>query len=342
MRSPVFLRSVFLFLVFAILPAGAKQIAWNMKEYRGNKYVPLSQVKEFYRLTSMTQAGREIILKNAELTLKFRAGGQEVLMNDVKFIFSHAIVALGTYHMSVTDLLKVIDPVLRPSKIAEAKPFDTVIIDPGHGGGDSGAYNSLGTEAGYNLIVGRLLRDRLQKRGFKVVMTRNSDVFLTLQQRVELANRHKNAIFISIHFNSAGSSGRSRARGIETFTLSPEGVAHYGRSLKDSDFIKRPGNHQDSANIALATAVHWTSLQRLNDPKLKMNIPDRGVRRARFSVLSGVKHPAILLEGGFMSHPKEKYLINSSTYQKTLANAVGDAVYFYREATLGKTKTAKK
>jgi len=342
MRSPVFFRSVFLFLVFAILPAGAAQVQWKMKEYRGNKYVPLSQVKDFYRLTSMTQSGRQIILKNAELTLKFQAGGQEVLMNDVKFIFSHAIVALGGYHMSVTDLLKVMDPVLRPSKIAAVKPFDTVIVDPGHGGKDAGAVNSLGTEAGYNLKVARLLRARLQKRGFKVIMTRDSDVFLTLRQRVALANKHANAIFISIHFNAAGSRGRSQARGIETFTLSPEGVAHYGRSLKESDFIKRPGNHQDSANIALATAVHWTSLQRLNDPKLKMTVPDRGVRRARYSVLTGVKHPAILFEGGFLSHPKEKYLINTSTYQKTLANAIGDAIFFYRQATLGKSATAKK
>ena len=338
MKSPLFLRNFLFFLIFALLPASAKQVSWKVKDYRGNKYVPLSQVKDFYNLTSMTQSGRQIILKNNQLTLKFQAGGQEVLMNDVKFIFSNAIVALGTYHMSVTDLLKVIDPVLRPAKIAGAKAFDTVIIDPGHGGKDPGARNSLGTEAGYNLKVGLLLKERLVKRGFKVVMTRSSDVFLTLQQRVQLANKYQNAIFVSIHFNAAGSRG---ARGIETFTLSPEGVAHYGRSLKDSDFIKKPGNNQDSANIALATAIHWTSLKRLNDPKLKMDIRDRGIRRARFSVLTGVKHPAILLEGGFLSHPREKYLINSSSYQKTLANAMGDAIFFYREATLGKTNKTK-
>ncbi|MFT6182307.1 MAG: N-acetylmuramoyl-L-alanine amidase [Akkermansiaceae bacterium] len=343
MKSPLLFRSLFFFLIFTLLPAGATQIQWKMKEYRGKKYVPLSQVKDFYKLTSMTQSGKQIILKNTELTLKFQTGGQEVLMNGVKFIFSNAIVALGTYHMSVTDLLKVIDPVLRPTKIAGAKAFDTVIIDPGHGGKDAGAVNSLGTEAGYNLKVGRLLKDRLQKRGFKVVMTRNSDIYLTLGQRVDLANRHKDAIFVSIHFNSVGSSGRSQARGIETFTLSPEGVAHYGRSLKDSDYIKRPGNNQDSANIALATAVHWSTLQRLNDEKtLNLNIQDRGIRRARFSVLTRIKHPAILFEGGFLSHPKEKYLINTSTYQKTLANAMGDAIFFYRQATLGQSNSAKK
>ena len=337
MRLPSSLH--FLILSFCLLlPVGAQQVEWKMKEYRGNKYVPLSQVKEFYNLTSMTQSGREIILKNSQLTLKFQAGGQEVFMNDVKFIFSNAIVALGTYHMSVTDLLKVIDPVLRPTKIAGAKAFDTVVIDPGHGGKDAGAINSLGTEAAYNLKVSLLLREELVKRGFKVVMTRSSDVFLTLQERVKLANKYRNAIFVSIHFNSAGSR---RARGIETFTLSPEGVAHYGRSLKESDFLKKPGNKQDSANIALATAIHWTSLKRLNSSSLKLTVHDRGIRRARFSVLTGVQHPAILIEGGFLSHPKEKYLINTSTYQRTLAKAVGDGIFLYRQATLGKNPKKK-
>jgi len=160
MKSTPILHTFLWFLCFAFLPVSAKQVQWKMKEYRGNKYVPLSQVKEFYNLTSMTQSGRQIILKNDQLNLKFQAGGQEVLMNDVKFIFSNAIVALGTYHMSVTDLLKVIDPVLRPANIDNAKAFDTVIIDPGHGGRDAGAVNSLGTEAGYNLKVALLPIDR--------------------------------------------------------------------------------------------------------------------------------------------------------------------------------------
>ncbi|MFT6499571.1 MAG: hypothetical protein ACJAT6_001708, partial [Akkermansiaceae bacterium] len=75
MRSPAILRNILLFLVLALLPTGAKQIEWKIKEHRGNKYVPLSQVKDFYNLTSMTLSGNKIILKNSDLTLKFRAGG---------------------------------------------------------------------------------------------------------------------------------------------------------------------------------------------------------------------------------------------------------------------------
>ncbi len=342
MRNHSPLRTSFLLFLAFIFPVLGANVDWKITEHRGLRYVPLSQVKSHYAFTSLTKSGNEIYLKNHEVTLRFRAGGQEVLMNGVKFIFSNAIISLrGRYHMSVTDLLKVVDPILNPHQIA--KSFDTVIIDPGHGGRDAGAVNSLGTEAGYNLKVARMLKDRLIKRGFKVVMTRESDVFLSLKQRVQLANRYKNAVFISIHFNSVGRTGRSRARGIETFTLSPVGVAHYGRSLKKSDLIPRQGNAQDTANIALATTVHWASLQKLNDPKgAKMDIPDRGIRRARYSVLTGIKHPAILFEGGFLSHPKEKHLIHTLTYQKTLAYAIGDAIFLYREATLGRTKRGAK
>ena len=342
MNTSHFRRNLLVVLALIITPLSAANVPWKVKEYRGNKYVPLSQVKEFYEFTDLKKSGSYIVLSKEDVALKFRAGGQEVLMNNVKFIFSHAVVSLGTYHISITDLKKVVDPVLRPFSIKEAKPFDTVIIDPGHGGKDAGAKNSLGTEAGYNLKVAKLLQANLKKMGFKVVMTRSSDVFLTLQERVSLANRYDNAIFISIHFNSAGSRGRSQARGIETFTLSPVGVAHYGRSKKASDNIERMGNAQDSANIALATAVHWSSIQLLAGAKLE--VPDRGIRRARYSVLTNIKHPAILFEGGFMSHPKEKYLINNPTYQRVLAKSMSEAIAFYRKATMQKmgNKAAKK
>jgi N-acetylmuramoyl-L-alanine amidase len=69
-----------------------------------------------------------------------------------------------------------------------------------------------------------------------------------------------------------------------------------------------------------------------------MEVPDRGVRRARFSVLTGVKHPAILLEGGFMSHPTEARLIHSTAYQKTLARSICDSIVFYRTATIQRRK----
>lgn len=324
----------FLLIASAVFAAAKPPVfEWKNTQFKGVNYVPIYQVKSYYKFPSLSQSGSTITLKNADTTIKFRSGGQEVLMNNVKFIFSHPIVSIGgKSHVSSTDLMKIIDPILLPTTIKTATPFDTVIIDPGHGGSDAGAVNHLGTEAYYNLKVGRMLRDHLSKRGFKVVMTRNSDRFLTLQQRVAVANQYKNAIFISIHFNSVGRRGRNQARGIETFTLSPVGVAHYGRSLKASDFQKRAGNAQDTANIGLATAIHWGT--RMSLQKAGLTVPDRGIRRARFSVLTGVEHPAILFEGGFLSHPTESRLIHSRKYQEVLAKAMCDSVIFYRRATI--------
>ncbi len=332
-----FLSALFLAL-FLIVPS-AHAFEWNEKSHKGKKYVPIKKIKEFYDFKVMKHSGRKIIITKpgkGGMKLEFHAGGQQVLMNGVKFIFSNAIVLLnGSYHVSNTDLVKVIHPILRPDQIRSAKAFDTVVIDPGHGGKDAGAVNSLGTEAGYNLKVARMLKANLLKKGFKVIMTRDSDRFLTLKQRVEIANRHKNAIFISIHFNAVG-RGSSRARGIETFTLSPIGVAHYGRSLKASDYEARRGNYQDSANIALATAVHWGTIVTLKERG--MAVPDRGIRRARYSVLTSVNHPAILFEGGFLSHPTERRLIHSRAYQQTLAKSMAEAIAFYRKATLNRPK----
>jgi N-acetylmuramoyl-L-alanine amidase len=267
---------------------------------------------------------KEKLNKDKELVMEFKVGGNDCLMNDVKFVFSETIATVGDKaYVSRMDLAKLIDPVLRPTFIPNAGDFRTVVLDPGHGGKDPGATNPFGNEADYNLSVANLVKSQLMTNGYKVVMTRNSNVYLTLQERVELANAVKeNAIYISIHFNSGGRS----ARGIETFTLSPPGVSHYGSDLKASDSQTRAGNEHDSANIALAAAVHGWTLQ-----KLGKNTLDRGIKRARFSVLSGVVHPAILLEGGFMSHPYEARLIENPAYQKAIADGVVYAIDRYRK-----------
>ena len=200
--------------------------------------------------------------------------------------------------------------------------FKTVIIDPGHGGKDAGAVNPLGSESGYTLKLAQMLKDDLTKHGFKVVMTRESDEFLSLKQRTEIANQHEDAIFISLHFNSSSSADRS---GIETFVLAPP-VPSPSDLLDDSS---NPSTAQvsqgDLANLNLAAAVHWEVLSSLKQ-KAKMPISDRGIRRARYNVLSDIKHPAVLIEGGFLSHPTERDLIHTALYQETMAQAIADAV----------------
>jgi N-acetylmuramoyl-L-alanine amidase len=298
---------------------------WEITKIEGRSYVSLDSIKSFYNFSKMSRSGGTVVLENAKVKMQLKVGGTDCLMNNVKFVFSQSIEAQGDkIYVSQLDLAKLIDPVLRPNFISNAGNFRTVVLDPGHGGKDPGATNALGTESKYNIKVAELAKRQLEARGFRVLMTRTSDIYQSLQERVDFANAVKEeAIYVSIHFNSGGSS----ARGIETFTLSPPGISHYGSNWKASDNQARAGNEHDSANIALATSVHGSILRRLGK-----NTFDRGIKRARFSVLSGVQHPAILLEGGFMTHPHEARLIDNIEYQNAIATGIVEAIAKYRFA----------
>lgn len=313
--------------------SAATSDGWEVAKIDGHDYVSVNSIKQFYNFTKLSHTGSSIILENAKVEVKFNVGGNECLMNNVKFVLCNSVEMMGNKaYVSRVDLAKLIDPVLRPNFIQNAGDFRTVILDPGHGGKDPGATNSLGNESDYNLKVADLVKSKLEAQGFKVFMTRKSNVYLSLQERVDFANAVKeSAVYISIHFNS----GNRAARGIETFTLSPPGVAHYGSNWKATDDQTRVGNEHDSANIALATSVHGSILRRLGK-----NTFDRGIKRARFSVLSGVTHPAILLEGGFMTHPYEARLIENPAYQNAIASGIVDAVGKYRFAVARKSAPA--
>ncbi len=330
-RKNYFWISLIAFLVISVssLSAALKTIT-----YKGKKYVSTQEIKVAFGFTNYSVSGGSHTLTKKGINLKLSSGSHNCIMNTVKFVFSFPVVTQGkSLFISETDVNKVITPVLRPTLIQNPKGFRTIVIDPGHGGKDAGAVNSYGTEAGYNLKVARTLAAGLKKRGFNVIMTRDSDVYLSLQQRVNLANKYSNAIFVSIHFNT---SSHSAAKGIETFTLSPVGVAHYGRGVKSSDYRVLRGNQQDSANVALATAIHG---QMLTITKAS-NIFDRGIKRGRFSVLTKIKHPAILVEGGFMSNPTEGRLIETKRYQRQIATGIYKGILRYQNVlnTTGRNK----
>jgi len=245
------------------------------------------------------------------------AGRRDFYVNTFRYILSFPVITRGNkLYISVTDVKKLVDPVLRPRLSKNVSLVKTVIIDAGHGGHDSGAVSGGVQEKKCNLSLARKLETRLKKRGFRVVMTRSTDRFLTLQQRVNIANKYTQAIFISIHHNSARTDGH----GIETFTIAPRGTTSpFARSQVNS---RLKGNNQDAQNIALATAIHSRAIK-------STKAFDRGIQRARFSVLCTIQCPAILYEGGFVTHPKERLLISSAAYQNRAADALCEGVVSY-------------
>ena len=186
--------ALLIFMAVTIVPgrSATPAASWDVTKIDGREYVSLDSVKSFYNFIRMYRSGNSVILENPKVKMQLKIGGNECLMNNVKFVFSNNIESKGdkTY-VSRVDLGKLIDPVLRPNFISNAGDFRTVILDPGHGGKDPGATNPYGTEANYNIKVAGMAKKKLEEKGYKVVMTRNSNVYQSLQQRVEFANAVK-------------------------------------------------------------------------------------------------------------------------------------------------------
>ena len=172
------------------------------------------------------------------------------------------------------------------------KTFKTVVVDAGHGGKDSGAYRRSGPpEKIATLDVAKRLEQKLRESQLKTVMTRSSDDFISLDERVEIENSKKNSIFVSIHFND------SRRRGVHGFET-------YYHSANASELAER-------IQSKLMTIPH------------SMN---RGVHFANFRVLRLATYPAVLVECGFLSNRREGKIARDSEYRELLADKIAEAI----------------
>ena len=192
-----------------------------------------------------------------------------------------------------------------------------IVIDPGHGGTDTGTRNVVNGhyEKEFTLDLARRLQSRLTTNGWAVLLTRSNDVFVPLQSRVAFAEQHKAGLFLSLHFNSAFPD-REEA-GLETFCLTPPGMhSTLTRGYVDNPAFIFPNNHFDAENLQYASRLHRAVL--------KVNgHADRGIRRARFlGVLQGQNRPALLIEGGYLSNPSEARKIADPAYRQKVAEAI--------------------
>ena len=170
--------------------------------------------------------------------------------------------------------------------------FFTVVIDAGHGGHDAGGIPGQRVqEKAVALDVARRLRGCLQEAGLRTVMTRSDDRFIPLPQRVAVANTQRNAVFVSIHFNS---SIRSGAHGFETYYYRPSAACVAGRIQ--------------------------SAISRLHADD------NRRVKRRAFFVLRRTAIPAVLVECGFLTNPEEARLALNAGYREKLARTIGRAV----------------
>jgi len=218
-----------------------------------------------------------------------------------------------------------------------------VAVDPGHGGRQEGASGPNGmSEAQLCLQVSKRVAAALEKADIEVVMTRTTDVDLSLSERVRKANAAKVDLFVSLHANSMPTRRlRAKAQGIETFFLSVAASGDLARRTADRENAEAGNVEQTSAvdplQLILAdlvkTEAHADSSRLAYAVHQKVvaatGAEDRGVQQAPFFVLSGVESPAILLELGFISHPEESQRLRDSKYQDKLAQAIVDGVKAY-------------
>jgi N-acetylmuramoyl-L-alanine amidase len=170
--------------------------------------------------------------------------------------------------------------------------FDTVIIDAGHGGKDSGAVSRHTGQREKDLTLDMAKRIRSELRGFKTVLMRSDDTFIDLDERVVRANQYGDAILISMHFNA----GPSHVRGAETY---------YWRV--------------DSHGLA-------TRFQRAMAAVSPAENSNRGLVRRRLRLTRNPEIPCVLLEGGYLSHPTEARLVADPGYRQQLAKAIASAI----------------
>ncbi|MCJ8500502.1 N-acetylmuramoyl-L-alanine amidase [Desulfatitalea alkaliphila] len=214
-----------------------------------------------------------------------------------------------------------------------------IVIDPGHGGRDPGApgYHKGVQEKDVVLAISKKLAEQLRAQlKCEVILTRDKDVYLSLEERTAIANTQNADLFISIHANA---SPDRRASGFETYILNlatdDEAIRVAARenatsmkNISDLDSILKDlmQNAKVSESTLLASYVQEGALGRLGR---KYNIRNKGVKKAPFYVLLGAEMPSILVETGFISNPEEGKRLTSPEYQRLLVQGIVDGIKRY-------------
>jgi len=289
-------------------------------EFLGRDYVRLRDWARSNSFSFAWVAHGEVVRVNAgSVTLVFRADSRAVEVNGIKVWLSYPVAVRGANaYIALVDMQTSIEPVVFPRK--NSRLISVVALDPGHGGKDKGYHKGSVEEKKYTLLLARELRSQLERAGFSVVLTRDSDVRVALADRPAVAKRRGAHLFVSLHFNST-SVGSDTVRGAEVYCLTPPGGRSTSARVGVAD--THPGSRFNDESVLLAFCIQRALVK-------EAGLEDRGVRRAQFEVLRAAAMPAVLVEAGFMSHPDEGAKIRDSAYRRELARAVTSGLIEYK------------
>ena len=272
--------------------------------------------------------------------------------SDLRIFLTGADVAGDAYQLEnppriVLDFRKGAAPVPgAPALTAPTQPKDlpgirTIVIDPGHGGREVGAVGPNGLmEKDVTLAISRKLASALSNAvGARVVLTRDDDSVVSLDQRTALANQYKADLFLSVHMNAAPVKG---AKGSETYFLSLEASDELARKAAEAENAASAATPSPTADLNL---ILWDLAQQAyldessrfaqtiqEEMNAATGVANRGVKQAPFKVLVGATMPAALVEVGFISNPEEEAKLQSEEFQDLMVETLTKAVQRYKTA----------
>jgi len=308
-------------ILWIILPLSAGALTIN-----GLPYLEANEVAGRLGMkTSWIERGKRIRLESQWTRMEFELNKREMVLNGTPVHLGFPVAEhRGRLCISESDYSNQIQPILTPQLNGNPPGLRRIVIDPGHGGKDPGAQNpSLGLrEKALTLDLAKRLQRLLQANGFEVSLTRSDDTFIELDERSAIANRRGADLFVSIHFNALE---RSSVSGVETYAFTPFKQPSSARAdLHESDLRNYAGQQDGPWSTLLAYYVQRSLADSLGSS-------DRGLKRARFTVLRDLRMPGILVEGGFVTHPREGSNIGSAAYRDKMARALTEGILLYQK-----------
>lgn len=285
-------------------------------------YQTVEELRSFYKLADAPRAARKgaYAMVHEDATVELGPGVRELRINGVNITLGRPLMrdSAGKLLISRDDWVYWIDPILRPTYIANRTKLDTVVIDASHGGHDTGTICAASRESQVVLQVAQALQKELETAGLRCLLTRTGDYFLSDRQRVELANAVPGAIFVSLHLNSSNAD----VSGPSVYTITPFPV---------DAASPRPSSAFCCKSSALAYALQYTLSS-------ETHLPGNGCRHAQYSLLSSLTMPAVSVELGYASNPKEAAALTSPDYQTRLAAALARGILNYSRAAAPEAK----
>src|SRR6266403_1578214 len=218
------------------------------------------------------------------------------------------------------QILSIPRPASSMRHTAAPSPFTLVVLDPGHGGQDSGAMCGTILEKELTLDIAQRIDRLLQSQGVATLMTRVGDSYVSLQDRAAVTNRARDCIFVSIHFNES----KKPVSGVETYYAEHQ-TAPAPRLVSWIPFFQGPAAESPTlASQRLARFIQEAMVARTK-------APDRGTKPEQFFVIANVGVPAVLVEAGFLSNKDDITKLESNDYREQMAAAISEGILRYRD-----------